>query len=123
MLGDRQRKVITHYLKNLQEICVNLQVVPLTHSYSFFRGGYSPFKILITCLQQGKVGRGKEKVLKGKNMVSNWYILSSSSKNGAKLLTALKFAIASSLVYVLVIAENYHIAALEKNEIFLRADR
>ena len=43
------------------------------------------------------------------------------SKNGAKLLTALKFAIASSLVYVLVIAENYHIAALEKNEIFLRA--
>ena len=53
-------------------------------------------------------------------MVSNWYILSSSSKNGAKLLTALKFAIASSLVYVLVIAENYHIAALEKNEIFLR---
>ena len=68
------------------------------------------------------MGRGKEKVLKGKNMVSNWLVLYSlPSKNGAKLLTALKFAIASSLVYVLVIAENYHIAALEKNEIFLRA--
>ena len=38
MLGDRHRKVITHYLKNLQEICVNLQVVLLTHSYSFFPG-------------------------------------------------------------------------------------
>ena len=71
-----------------------------------------------------KGGKGKKKFSKGKTWSPTAILSSSSSsKNGAKLLTALKFAIASSLVYVLVIAENYHIAALEKNEIFLRADR
>lgn len=68
-------------------------------------------------------GKGNKKFSKGKTWSPTGILSSSSSKNGAKLLTALKFAIASSLVYVLVIAENYHIAALEKNEIFLRADR
>ena len=68
-----------------------------------------------------KGGKGKKKFSKGKTWSPTGCTL--PSKNGAKLLTALKFAIASSLVYVLVIAENYHIAALEKNEIFLRADR
>lgn len=64
---------------------------------SFFARATALLKILITRLHEKKSSQREKH---GLQLVS---------KNGAKLLTA-------SLVYVLVIAENYHIATLERKK-------
>ena len=64
---------------------------------AFFARATALLKILITRLHEKKSSQREKH---GLQLVS---------KNGAKLLTA-------SLVYVLVIAENYHIATLERKK-------